>query len=183
MTLFEYLSVAVSIVLALGLGKLVSSLPAVFSKGRRDWLHASFVLLIAITHLLMWWNLWRFRELPSWNFLQFLLVMGNPVSLYLAAHVRVSDPSANAVPWRMRFAEVHRWFFGAITANFAITVLIRVFVAQEGELELHPAVFLSGLTAVAGVVFSDRRVHAAVGVLAWLLIAALVHRSFVAGPY
>ena len=83
MTLFEYLSVAVSIVLALGLGKLVSSLPATFAPDRRDWLHANFVLLIATTHLLMWWNLWSLRALSSWNFLQFLLVIANPVSQML----------------------------------------------------------------------------------------------------
>jgi hypothetical protein len=182
-TLFEYLSVAVSIVLALGLGKLVSSLPAVFAPDRRDWLHANFVLLIATAHLLMWWNLWHFRDLPSWNFLQFLIVMGNPVSLYLAAHVLVSVSVEGSASWRLRFAEIHRWFFGAVAANFVVTVLTRVFVVQEGELELHPAALLSGMTAIVGAVSSDRRVHATVGVVAWLLVAALVYRSFLAGSY
>jgi hypothetical protein len=182
-TLFEYLSVAVSIVLALGLGKLASSLPAVFAPGRRDWLHADFVVLIGITHLLMWWNLWAFRELPSWNFLQFLIVMANPVSLYVAAHVLVAEPVGSASSWRLHFAEMHRWFFGALAVNFVFTVLTRVFVAREGELELHPGVLISGLTVIAGAVSSDRRVHSALGILAWLLIGVLVHRSFVAGSY
>jgi hypothetical protein len=180
-TLFEYLSVAISIVLALGLGKLVSSLPAVFAADRRDWLHANFVLLLATTHLLMWWNLWPLRELPSWNFVQFLVVIANPVSLYLAAHVLVSEPTSGGASWRQRLAEVHRWFFGALVGNFAFTVLLFAFFVPEGE--LHPAALISGMTVIAGAVSSDRRVHSAVGLVAWLLVVALVRRSFEAGSY
>lgn len=181
MTLFEYLSVAFSIVLALGLGKLSSSLPAVFAPGRRDWLHANFVVLVGTVHLLMWWNLWSLRGLPSWNFLQFLIVMGNPLSLSLAAHVLVSEAEGSAGSWRLRFAEIHRWFFGALAANFVVTVLLHVFVVQEDP--LHPAALVSGLTVIAGAFSSDRRVHAAVGILAWLLVATLVHRYFVASSF
>ena len=40
MTVFEFLSVAVSIVLALTLGKLVAATPHVFSRDKRDPIHA-----------------------------------------------------------------------------------------------------------------------------------------------
>ena len=45
MSIFEYLTVAVSIVLALGLSKLVSSIPYVFDRRKRDWLHSFSQLL------------------------------------------------------------------------------------------------------------------------------------------
>ena len=56
MTIFEFLSVAASIVLALGLGKLISSIPYVFDAHKRDWLDAlAFVTLIA-GQFLAWWR-------------------------------------------------------------------------------------------------------------------------------
>ena len=42
MTLFEYLTVAVSIVLGLAAARLLDALPHILAKGRRYWVHATF---------------------------------------------------------------------------------------------------------------------------------------------
>ncbi len=108
MTIFEYLSVAASIVLALGISKLVSSVRHVFAPGRRDWLHVVLFAYLFLAHLLQWWRFWPLHDVLSWNFIQFLIVIGSPICLYLAAAVLVSDAPSEVHSWRNQLAEVHR---------------------------------------------------------------------------
>jgi hypothetical protein len=180
-TLFEYLSVAASIVLALGVGRLISSIRSVFSPNRRDWLHASFVVLLVLLHLFQWWRLWPLHDVSTWNFLQFLIVIGSPICLYFAAQVLVSDFPAGVESWQDHFADAHRWFFAAIACNVFFGILRVLFVL---DLEAQPLLMASYLAGpIAGCLLSNRAALAAVGVLAWVQTAYLIHRSFVAGPY
>ncbi len=87
MTIFEYLSVAASIVLALGVSRLASSIRYVFDSSRIDAVHAALFVLLFLIHLNHWWRLWPLHDVPEWNFLQFLIVMGGPISLYIAAAI------------------------------------------------------------------------------------------------
>ena len=180
-TIFEYLSVAASIVLALGIGRLVSSIPSVFASDRRDWLHSSFVVQLLLLHLVQWWRLWPLHEVSSWNFLEFLIVIGGPISIYFAAHVLVSDAPAEVDSWARHFDSAHRWFFSAL----ACTVLCGIFrVLLILDLELEPITVAAILAApVVGALVSNRKALAVVGLIGWIQIAYIIHRSFVAGAY
>ena len=117
MTVFEFLSVAVSIVLALTLGKLVAATPHVFSRDKRDPIHAGLFLVNCFVVLNIWWFVWSLHDKTSWNFLEFLIMMGSPIALYLAAHLLVSDIPGEVRSWREHFAGVHSWYFAAILAT------------------------------------------------------------------
>lgn len=176
MTLFEYLSVAASIVLALGVSKLVSSVRHVFAPGRRDWLHIVYFVLLLLIHLLQWWRLWPLHDVPSWNFIQFLIVIGSPISLYFAAAVLVSDAPAEVSSWHDQLAEAHRWFFAAIAFSVLFGML-RIAFVQNAQLQpLLAAVTLA--TILAGAIVPNRTVHAVVAALGWANTLFLIHESF-----
>ncbi len=178
MTLFEYLSVATSIVLALGVSKLISSVRHVFTPGRRDWIHISFFLLLLLVHLLQWWRLWPLHDVVSWNFFQFLIVMGSPISLYFAAAVLVSDEPSEVSSWRDHLAEAHRWFFAALVVGVLFGVLRFAFLLNDPQPPLLVAVVL--VPILAGAIFQNRRVHAAVAALGWTNVVFLISESFTA---
>ena len=58
MDIFEYLSVAISIVLAMGLATLLRALRDVLAPARRYWVHALWVLQVAFLHVQLWWAYW-----------------------------------------------------------------------------------------------------------------------------
>ncbi len=135
MTIFEFLSVAVSIVLALTLGKLIAATPHVFSSRARDVIHAGFFLVTNFVVLAIWWFVWTLHDKASWNFLEFLIMMGSPVGLYLAAHLLVSDVPREVVSWREHFATVHRWYFAAI---LVLPKIIPMSLDQQAKPFDHP---------------------------------------------
>ena len=67
MSLFEYVTVAVSIVLGLGVAHLLGNARPVLDRGHRYWLHALWVATLLLLHALEWWALWSFRE-ARWSF-------------------------------------------------------------------------------------------------------------------
>ncbi len=77
MTHFEFISVAVSIVLALSAARLLAALPHVLAPGRRYWIHALWSLALLFAHMDFWWTIWIYREIDPWTFTGFAVVMAN----------------------------------------------------------------------------------------------------------
>jgi hypothetical protein len=161
MTVFEFLSVAISIVLALTLGKLVAATPHVFSRDKRDPIHAGLFLVNCFVVLNIWWFVWSLHEKTSWNFLEFLILMGSPIALYLAAHLLVSDVPGEVRSWREHFAGVHRWYFAAILATAIFANVRTVWVVGE-EANLAVGFVVIGILFIPGIFSPRRSVHAAI---------------------
>ncbi len=175
MTIFEFLSVAASIVLALGLGKLISSIPYVFDAHKRDWLHAlAFVTLIA-GQFLAWWRIWPLNSVAHWNILGFAILMGTPLSLYLAATALVSSNPDRVASWKEYFSENSRWLFSAFIAVWIFGIL-RSYIL----LNLTPAwwsLLVLGAFVVAAI-SSRRNIHIVVLFMVLLVFAAMIFLSF-----
>ncbi len=179
MTIFEFLSVAASIVLALGLSTLITSIPYVFDARKRDWLHAlAFVALVA-GHILAWWRIWPLNSVANWNILGFAILMGTPLSLYLAATALVSNNPNQVESWKKQFSERSRWFFSALVAVWVFGML-RGYVLLDLTPPWWSFLMLGGFVVAAS---STRRdVHVAALFMFVLAFAALIYISFSATP-
>lgn len=170
MTLFEYISVAFSIVLSLGAAILLGSLRRVFAPDRRYWVHATWVLTVLFMHAVAWWSLWSFSSVESWTLLTFLLVLLQPAILYLFASLLVGDEPATTEAWRVHFYRVRRWFFSA-RAVYMAAVIGASWQVLDIDLA-HPA-RLFGVCHIAmsvvGVSTASERTHAVLAVLSALL--------------
>ena len=156
MSIFEFLSVSVAIVLALALGKLIGATIDVFNKERRDFLHYGFCLAAFVGVTVIWWSQWRMVSKESWHYGEFLLLLGVPISSYLAAHVLVSNDSSRVSSWRSHFVLVHRWFFAALGAQVVLATLRRVYI-DGAVMNLAPVITL--LILAIGL-FSTKRMGA-----------------------
>ena len=108
MTVFEYISVGVSIVLALGIGKLLSAITDIFDRERRDWLHICWCSLIFIMLMMQWAAVWRLNVNDQWNLFQFFVLMLSPMLLYVGAHLLVSSHPETISKWREHLESASR---------------------------------------------------------------------------
>jgi hypothetical protein len=172
-TLFEYISVAFSIVLSLGAASLLRNLRSVFAPGRRYWVHATWVIAVLFLHAVAWWALWSFSAVESWTFLTFLLVLLQPGLLYLLASLLVADAPNAAESWHEHFFEVRRWFF-SIRAIYIAVIMIASWQVLGVPL-LHPARAFGVshiVLSVLGIVAASERAQGVLVVLHVLLILA-----------
>ncbi len=158
MEIFEYLSVAVSIVLALGLATLLRVLRDVLEPGRRYWVHTIWVLAVAFLHIQLWWAYWDYSTGVAWSFPKFILLLCAPAVLFLMAASLVSAESG--MGWREHFYRERRWFF-ALMSLYMLVAISTSWLVRDVPLT-HPyripqAVFLG--VSVVGLTSRNHTVH------------------------
>jgi len=110
MTLFEYLSVAVSIVLSLSAAQLLSSIRAVLKSERRYWVHTIWIAIALCIHVVLWWEFWEYRDVGDWTLAKFVLVLVNPGLLFVASNALATPDSGTSPTWEVHSFSV-RWSF------------------------------------------------------------------------
>ena len=169
MTHFEFISVAVSIVLALSAARLLAALPHVLAPARRYWIHALWSLALLFAHMDFWWAIWIYREIDPWTFTDFAVVMLTPALLFLTVNSLVSDNPTTIASWRTHFYATHRVFFSLYLATICSIPLRQWIVLGDASLpqvEGLPALpvallMLVGLAIpVLGIITTNERAHA-----------------------
>jgi hypothetical protein len=98
MTQFEYVSVMVSIVLALGVSHLLDEASRIVRE--RTWKELDpvfgiwFLIQVGV-HLEVWWALWSYRDLRVWSYLSFVYVIIGPVLLVINNGILVPPRQRN----------------------------------------------------------------------------------------
>ena len=179
MTLFEYIAAAVSIVLSLSAAQLLAATRHVLEPSRRYWVHATWVADILFVHLLAWWSLWSARNVATWTFASFALIMAVPASLYVASSTLVTASPQDVRSWEDYFMKVRRSFYAA----YGVTVLAgaaRRWLLLDGPLVRPDDAFAYGYLLV-GAVSRDRRVQAAVVLCELAAISSLIWARYLPG--
>lgn len=166
MTIFEYIMVMVSIILALALAQLFRALAEFLLSPDRYWVHALWVGILSFVGLQTWWGFWDFNSFERWTFAAYLYVLAIPTLIFVASCVLVPATRAADIDWRVHFLATSRWFF------FALAVLIvlgsagtAIFLATP---VFHPyrlfQAFLLGC-AIVGIAAKSPRLHGALAVV------------------
>jgi hypothetical protein len=111
---FAYLSVLTSIVLALGITRLMTGLGSLLqSRGRVKlyWVHLLWALNVFLFLVLNWWILYRWHTQTTWTFFLFLFVLLSPIISFLLTMLLFPDPLVDGTDLKHHFYENHRWFF------------------------------------------------------------------------
>lgn len=160
---FEYLSVLISIVLGLGITVLLMGFGRWLE--RRDgtgpyrpvlaW--AAFLLLV---HIQTWWTMYDLRVYDDWNFLQFTLVLLQPIVLFLLAIIVFPSREGPQRDLRENFVHNRSWFYGLLIALVVVSLLRET--ARDGTLPDPWNLAFHGLflvLAIAGLVAKRERVQ------------------------
>ena len=179
MTLFEYLVVLLSIVLSLGVVRLLDALPAALLPGRRDWLHLVWLAFVFLTHVQYWWVFWSYHDVTTWTYPGFVLALASPVLLYSLA-ITVAPRRAHQVEsWRAYFWARRVRFFSLFAAWMILVSVANVLVL--GQSFAHPVRAGQGTAVaffVAGAASEKMWVHKLIAFVAILAYVALLTTMF-----
>ncbi len=176
MSRFEYLSVLISIVIALGLTEVTVSWGRLLQNRRRvrfSWLQGFWSAYLVFFMVQFWWGFWNFRTVAGWSLASLLAVVAEAITLVLCALLMTPrQVGEGPVDLEALYFESARPFF--LMAALLLVQLCLVDVAIVGLPLLHEEnlVRLVGLVVVGvGAASSDRRVHRALPVAAAALMA------------
>src|SRR5437763_14524984 len=88
MDAFSYLSVLISIVLALGMTRVLAGVGEMLqerSRRRLYWVHAVWIAHLCLYLVVAWWIFYRWRNQQPWTCFLFIFVLSSPPIWYLAS--------------------------------------------------------------------------------------------------
>ena len=187
MDAFSYLSVLLSIVLGLAITQLLSGFAAMVRARNRMTMYWPVPVQMAATFLISvqtWWALFALRERTYWTFASFLVVLMQPVTVYLmAAFITPDLPDSRLVDLRETYFRESRWFFAAATVaiavSFAKNVVLTGTPPHGADLIGHLVFFAGG---VVGMISKADLVHKALAPLILLSYSAYIALLFVSLP-
>lgn len=124
---FSYLVVLTSIVLGLGVTRLVGGLGHLMQTRRRKrpyWVHILWMVNLLLAMAIVWWVAYRWRSNEHWTFLLFIWLLLLPTILYLISSLLFPDQDDEPITdWRAYFYENHRDIFLLYALIFPIDIV------------------------------------------------------------
>lgn len=160
MSLFEYISIATSLILSFSLARTLTNVAPIFAGERRDWVHAAWVVGLLAYHVTLFWQLWIYGAAPAWTLPEFLLLLAGPITVLIAVSLLV--PLEHAADYRAHFESVRSPFY-VVLVTMQLQPVPLLYFAFDLPFEFHP-MFVSNivfaLAAVAGRLARRRAVDA-----------------------
>lgn len=152
---FSYLSVLISIILALGMTRVLAGVGEMLqarSRRRIYWVHVAWVANLFLYLVVAWWIFYRWRNQQPWTFFLFIFVLISPTILYLASILLFPPESAldEFVDYRMHYYSNHRAFFLLFATFTPVDVVDSLLKGIPHFLQLGPQYLVSALLYFAG---------------------------------
>jgi hypothetical protein len=165
---FEYLSVLISIILALGMTRVLAGVGEMLQARRHRriyWVHVVWIVNLFMYLVVAWWIFYRWRNQQSWNFYLFVFVLISPTILYLASMLLFPwEANTNgSVDYKTHYYANHRAFFVIFSlfpvVDIADTLLkgIPHFVALGSPYVISSALYFIGMVTAA--ITQNKRYH------------------------
>jgi hypothetical protein len=175
---FDYLSVLISIVLGLGITNLLGAAATLLrrrSDVRMFWPLPVWLAALFLIHVQTWWTMFGLRRVGEWSFAAFLIVLMQPVLLYLMTAVIAPRRGDGPLDLEADFFRERQVFFGCLF--LVLVVSVAKDLALSGHLPNAPnlaAHAIFGVGALLGIVVRGRRFHAFMAPIGLALIAAYI---------
>jgi hypothetical protein len=125
---FSYIIVLTSIILGLGVTRIVGGLGYLMQTRKRRrpyWVHTVWMLNLLLAMAIVWWVAYRWRTNEHWTLLLFIWLLLSPTILYLIASLLFPDQNNDEriSDWRTYFYENHRDIFLLLALIFPIDII------------------------------------------------------------
>ena len=174
MSQFEYVSVAIALVSALAVGRLLAGFSPALAESRRYWLHIAWLVALLFVCVTLWWGLWGVRQI-SWTPFRFFWVLSMPGLLFVQAAVLLGDEPARVESFRVHYFDHRIPFFSLLLASAVVLGFnpwVFGFVPWLAPAPFHPVAAVLGGLSVAGLAFKSPAVHAILVAIVLLASAA-----------
>jgi hypothetical protein len=165
---FEYLSVLISIILALAMTRVLGGVGEMLqARSQRHiyWVHVIWIINLFLYLVVEWWIFYRWRNQQPWTFLLFIFVLIGPTLLYLASILLFPREAAldESVDYKTHYYANHRAFFiifglyGPVDVVDTLLKGVPHFLEQGPQYVVSTTVFIVGMTIAA--ITKNERYH------------------------
>ncbi|TDG11816.1 hypothetical protein E2F43_15710 [Seongchinamella unica] len=144
MSLFEYLSVFLSVIMGLGVTHILAGLSKTIHYRRTlklFWVHTLWAINILIYIVIIWWGMFWWSKQVDWSFFEFLLLLLYAIALFLAASLLFPWELPKDFDFEVHFTQTRVWFFAVIFFAWCLDIPETVLKAEEGVRAL-PQIYL-----------------------------------------
>jgi hypothetical protein len=134
MTQHEYVFVAVSIILGLGITRLLHTVAALIRAHSRvtfHWSTAVWGLCILAYSLQLWWIGWGLREVSVWTFADFLVLIIGSICIYGAAEMALPVPEEGRLDFLQHSERLGRLSALSMLVYFAVGPYVNLTMLAE----------------------------------------------------
>ncbi len=180
MTVFEYVMILVSVILSLGIARILETHAGLMKRGPAVRWSPTYLLWLAIifaSHVDLWGSLWMVRNALVWTLPSLLLVLAAAVALFYAAVLSSPDlePGQPIILWDFHLQNRKR-YVGALLGYMILGASLNMTVlAGHFDLATLTATLPGLLLCLAAIVFTRRWVQ----ILLPIVMAVLVVIYFV----
>jgi hypothetical protein len=183
---YEYLLVMISVVMGLGVSNLLTGVGRLLQARQAVklyWVPLTWVVLLFLLHVQVWWSIWRWHDYPSWNFATYVYILLLPIVLYLLAFIVLPNFETD----ESREVDLRTYYYHKKNGLFGLACLIPILPMIEAVV-FHDLSFFYApnwfrlaffVMLLAGVFIDDARYHETMAVIMALLFAVYIgHFSF-----
>ena len=168
MDAFNYLSVLIAIILALGMTRVLAGVGEMLqARARRRiyWVHVVWIVNLFLYLVVAWWIFYRWRNQQPWTFFLFIFVLISPTILFLVSLLLFPPESAldEFIDYKQHFYANHHAFFVLFALftpiDFVDSLLKGVahFIALGPQYLISNTLYFVGLTTAA--ITRNQRYH------------------------
>jgi hypothetical protein len=179
---FEYLAVLISIVLGLGITQLLSGFGRWLEQRSAYRAYAPSILwatILLVLHVQAWWSMFGMRHQDHWTFLQFSIVLLQPIILFLLATLVLPSSTAPQFDLKTNYFAQRSWFFGLLACLLVVSVLKDVVLSdalpEPINLGFHA---LFTILALAAILIERERYHRSMAYVSGVLVAGYIFLLF-----
>ncbi len=183
MSLFEYVMLLVSVVLSLGIARLLESHAHLLKLGsavRWSPTYMLWLVLIFMSHVDYWGGLWTLRDATVWTLPTLLAILAAAMALFYAAVLSTPDVIAGEPIdlWDFHMANRHR-YIGALAVYGIIGGALNAFVLGGEFSAANLTAILPALALFAVAIFvPNRRVQIVTPIVLAVLFAVYLVQYF-----
>jgi hypothetical protein len=185
MDAFSHLSILLSIILGLGIAELLTRFGGIIEHRAGSTLYGpavSWAFLLLIAHVQTWWTIFGLRELHTWTFFAFSVVLLQPIALFLLSILslpRVGSDVELKTDLRANYFANRRWYFGLFMGLLVVSIVKDLVLSgslpSAVNLGFHGVLFT---VALLGIVTTRDGVHRLLAYGSLLAIGAYIAALF-----
>ncbi len=181
MDAFSYVSGLTTVVLALGIARLLVGIGRLMERRVQFnlyWVHLMWVANLFLFLSLQWWILFRWQNWTDWNFFLFVFLLASPTVAFLLSVMLFHDSVSEGTDFKLHFYNNRRWFFTLATLlpplDFIDTYLKGyAHLVAQGAIYPVTLAIVTGLSVV-GAVTSNEKYHKFFAVFFFVYMLAFI---------
>lgn len=164
MSLFEYLSVFLSVIMGLGVTHILAGLSKTIHYRRSVklfWVHTLWAVNILVYIVIIWWGMFWWSKQVHWSFFEFLMLLLYAIALFLSASLLFPWDLPHDFDFEVHFNQTRAWFFAVLFFAWCLDIPETLLKAEEGVREL-PQIYILLITVqltLAGVAIFWSNLH------------------------